>query len=112
LIAAAGMVNKQFLMSPRWGGSPKKRLPNVDRDREASHLRLYKQYFDPVNPIFKEKAFGRRYRMSRELFLVISMAWGITMTISRLATIPVRFASLLTKNVLRPFSSLHMEYQG
>jgi hypothetical protein len=28
-------------------------------------------YFDPINPIFKEKAFHRCYRMSRELFLVI-----------------------------------------
>jgi hypothetical protein len=32
---------------------------------------LYKDYFDPVNPIFEEKAFYQRYRMSKELFLVI-----------------------------------------
>jgi hypothetical protein len=71
LMAVAGMVNKHFLMPPRRGGSSKKREANIDRDREAGHTRLYKDYFDPINPLFKEKAFRRRYRMSRELFLVI-----------------------------------------
>jgi hypothetical protein len=32
---------------------------------------LYKDYFDTINPLFKEKAFRRHYRMARELFLVI-----------------------------------------
>jgi hypothetical protein len=31
----------------------------------------YKDYFDPINPLYKEKAFRRRYRMSIELLLVI-----------------------------------------
>jgi hypothetical protein len=48
-------------MLPRRGGSLKKRLDNVDRDREADHLHLYKDYFDPINPLFKEKAFRRCY---------------------------------------------------
>jgi hypothetical protein len=34
-------------------------------------VRLYKDYFDPINPRYKEKAFRRRYWMSRELFMVI-----------------------------------------
>jgi hypothetical protein len=71
LVAAAGMVNEHFLMPPRRGGSSKKREGNVDRDREAGHVRLYKDYFDLIKPIYKEKEFCRCYRMSRELFLVI-----------------------------------------
>jgi hypothetical protein len=42
LIADAGMVNEHFLMPPRGGGSSKKREDNVDRDREAGYVRLYK----------------------------------------------------------------------
>jgi hypothetical protein len=34
-------------------------------------VRLYKDYFDPINPLYKEKVFSFWYRMSRELFLVI-----------------------------------------
>jgi hypothetical protein len=34
-------------------------------------VHLYKDYFDPIMPLYKVKAFHRRYRMSRELFLVI-----------------------------------------
>jgi hypothetical protein len=71
LMAAAGMVNEHFLMPPRRGGSSKKREGNVDRGREAGHVCLYKDYFDPSMPLYKAKAFRRRYRMSRELFLVI-----------------------------------------
>jgi hypothetical protein len=70
LMADTGMVNEHFLMPPHRGGSSKKREANVDRDREAGHAHLYKYYFDPINPIFKEKAFCHRYRMSRLLFLV------------------------------------------
>jgi hypothetical protein len=71
LMATAGMVNEHFLMPPCRGGSSKKQEDNVDRDREADHVRLYKDYFDPIMPLYKAKAFHRRYRMSRELFLVI-----------------------------------------
>jgi hypothetical protein len=71
LLVAAIMVNEHFLMPPRRGGSSKKREGNVDRDREAGHVRLYKDYFHPIMPIYKAKEFYRRYRMSRELFLII-----------------------------------------
>jgi hypothetical protein len=70
-MAAASMVNEHFLMPPHRGGSTKKWDANVDRDREAGHARLYKDKFDPINPLYKEKAFRRHYRMSRELFLII-----------------------------------------
>jgi hypothetical protein len=71
LVAAAGMVNEHFLMPRRRGGSSKKREGNIDRDREAGHVRQYKDYFDPIMPIYKAKAFHRRYRMFRELFMII-----------------------------------------
>jgi hypothetical protein len=58
------MVNEHFLMPPCRGGSSKKREGNVDRDREAGHVRLYKDYFDPIKPVYKAKEFHRRYRMS------------------------------------------------
>jgi hypothetical protein len=71
LVAATGMVNEHFRMPPRRGGSSKKREGNIDHDREAGHVRLYKDYFDPIMPIYKAKDFCRGYRMSRELFLII-----------------------------------------
>jgi hypothetical protein len=39
LMAAAGMVNEHFLMPPHRGGLSKKLEGNVDRDREAGHVR-------------------------------------------------------------------------
>jgi hypothetical protein len=71
LLVAAGMVNEHFPMPPRRGGSSKKREGNVDQDGEVGHVRLYKDYFHPIKPIYKAKEFHRRYRMSRELFLII-----------------------------------------
>jgi hypothetical protein len=51
--------------------SSKTREANVDCDREAGHMRLYKDYFHPIKPVYKAKEFCRRYRMSREVFLII-----------------------------------------
>jgi hypothetical protein len=104
LMAATGMVNEHFLIPPRRGGSSKKREANVDHDQEAGNERLYKDYFDPINPLYKEQHFiagiGCRETCS------------CTRTTSRLSTIaPVKLASPLTKNVSRPFDSLHMECQ-
>jgi hypothetical protein len=80
------------------------------RSREAGHVRLYKDYFDPISLIFKEKAFRHRYGMSRELFLVILNGVREYDDYFKPSTIvPVRLDSPLTKNVLRPFGSLRME---
>src|SRR3954467_2451574 len=65
------MVHDYYLLSPRRGGSSKPREANQERDREEGHIRLYKDYFHPTDPVFKEKAFRRRYPMSRNLFLDI-----------------------------------------
>ncbi|KAK1632881.1 hypothetical protein QYE76_007196 [Lolium multiflorum] len=37
----------------------------------SGRARLHKDYFHITNPIYPEKLFRRRYRMSRDLFLVI-----------------------------------------
>ncbi|KAK1607795.1 hypothetical protein QYE76_031468 [Lolium multiflorum] len=39
------------------------------------HLRLHKDYFHRTNPVFPKKLFRRRYRMSRDLFMV--NLWGV-----------------------------------
>jgi hypothetical protein len=111
LMAAAGMVNEHFLMPPRRGGSCKQREGNVDRDREAGHVRLYKDYFDPINPLYKEKAFRRRYRISEGMLLVILNGVREYDDSSRPNTIALVRSTSLTKNVMRPFDNLHMECQ-
>jgi hypothetical protein len=40
LIAAVAMVNDHHPMSPRTGGSSKKRLANIDCNQEAGHAPL------------------------------------------------------------------------
>ncbi|KAK1668455.1 hypothetical protein QYE76_056614 [Lolium multiflorum] len=52
-------------------GSVKGRSKNLSRNRVAGQTRLHKDYFHLTNPVFPEKVFRCRYRMSRDLFLVI-----------------------------------------
>jgi hypothetical protein len=73
-MAAAGMVNEHFPIPPRRGGLSKKREANVDRDREVSHARLYKDSFDPINALFKEKAFPRSIGCLENCFWSFSVA--------------------------------------
>jgi hypothetical protein len=60
--------------SVHWG-SVKGRLKNLSCHRVEGQLRLHKDYFHLTDSVFKEKMFRRRYRMSRELFMVI--LWGV-----------------------------------
>jgi hypothetical protein len=63
LMRVVDMVNEHFLMPPRrgdssrkWeagGDSSRKWEANVDRDREAGHTRMYKDYFDLINLLYK-----------------------------------------------------------
>jgi hypothetical protein len=69
--AAASMVHDQYLLPLCRGSSSKKRKGNTDRDRVGGHEHLFKDYFHPTNPVYSEKTFRRRYRMSRRLFLEI-----------------------------------------
>jgi hypothetical protein len=39
----------------------------IDRDRASGHDRIFKDYFAD-NPVYPEKNFRRRYRMSKRLF--------------------------------------------
>ncbi|ETV64690.1 hypothetical protein H257_18468 [Aphanomyces astaci] len=57
-----------FHQSPaRPKGSTANRQPNLPRDSEAAHARIYRDYFGP-NPIYGEAKFRRRFRMARPLF--------------------------------------------
>ncbi|KAK1615007.1 hypothetical protein QYE76_020524 [Lolium multiflorum] len=57
--------------TPVHRGSVKGRSKNLPRNRVEGHLQLHKDYFHRTDPVFKEKMFWRRYRMSRDLFMVI-----------------------------------------
>ncbi|KAK1605723.1 hypothetical protein QYE76_029396 [Lolium multiflorum] len=69
---AASMIH-EFTSNPgpQHRGSVKGRSKNQSRNRMAGQARLHKDYFHLTNPIFPEKLFRRRYRMSRDMFLVI-----------------------------------------
>ncbi|KAK1651543.1 hypothetical protein QYE76_069348 [Lolium multiflorum] len=72
---AASMIH-EFTSNPgpEHRGSMKGRSKNLPRNRVAWQARLHKDYFHLINPVFLEKVFRRRYRMSRDLFLVILRA--------------------------------------
>ncbi|KAK1693600.1 hypothetical protein QYE76_010297 [Lolium multiflorum] len=57
--------------APVHRGSVKGRSKNLPRNRVEGNLRLHKDYFHRTDPVFKEKMFRRRDRMSRDLFMVI-----------------------------------------
>ncbi|KAK1664178.1 hypothetical protein QYE76_052337 [Lolium multiflorum] len=69
---AASMIH-EFTSNPGpvHRGSVKGRSKNLPRNRVEGQLRLHKDYFHLTNPVFSENLFRRRYRMSRDLFLVI-----------------------------------------
>ncbi|XP_076894530.1 kinesin-like protein KIN-14I [Bidens hawaiensis] len=48
--------------------TPKTRRAAFNRDREAGHERLLDDYFDN-NPVYDEKMFKRRFRLSKELLI-------------------------------------------
>ncbi|XP_051211156.1 uncharacterized protein [Lolium perenne] len=52
-------------------GSVKGRSKNMPCNGVEGHLRLHKDYFDRTNPVFPEKMFRHRYRMSRDMFMII-----------------------------------------
>ena len=68
-------VNDDWKMDdlfPMSSPSPKPRafyskLPNINRDFEAGHQRLYRDYF-AENPVYGPDFFRRRFRMTRCLF--------------------------------------------
>jgi hypothetical protein len=54
---------------PRWGGSVVGRK-FIKRDRVQGHARLFNDYFSET-PVYGDRQFRRRFRMSRPLFLRI-----------------------------------------
>jgi hypothetical protein len=73
---AASMIH-EFTSNPglQHRCSVKGRSKNLPRNRVEGQARLHNNYFHLSNPVFPEKVFWRRYRMSRDLFLVI--LWGV-----------------------------------
>ena len=67
MIMAAASFMYDDMLRPKRMGSTKTRSANVERRREAGHAQLYKDYFDPVDPTYKEKTFHRRDRKSTRL---------------------------------------------
>ncbi|XP_071683696.1 uncharacterized protein [Lolium perenne] len=69
---AASMIH-EFTSNegPVHQGSVKGRSKNLPRNRVEGQFRLHKDHFLLNDPVFKEKMFWCRCRMSRELFLVI-----------------------------------------
>jgi hypothetical protein len=41
------------------------------RDQVDGHARLYRDYFHLTDPVYKEHTCRRRYRMSRDMLMVI-----------------------------------------
>ena len=52
------------------GGSSIGRTPNLPRDFQMGHDRIYRDYFAP-DPVYPSPLFRRRFRMRRELFMRI-----------------------------------------
>ena len=68
MIMTAASFIYDDMMRPTRRASINQRSANVDRERESGHARIYKDYFHPTDPIFKEATFRRRFRMSSGLF--------------------------------------------
>ncbi|KAK1601704.1 hypothetical protein QYE76_018398 [Lolium multiflorum] len=73
---AASMIH-EFTSNtgPEHRGSVKGRSKNLPCNRVEGQARLHEEYFHLTNPVFPEKLFRRRYRMSRDVFLII--LWGV-----------------------------------
>lgn len=63
-------LSEEMESSTRLGGSVPGRGANLPCDAEAGHALLFQDYF-AENPVYPEKMFLRRFRMSRGLFLHI-----------------------------------------
>ena len=68
MIMAAASYMYDDLLRPKRQGSTSKRSAILDRQREAGHAQLYKDYFHPSDPTYKEKTFRPRFWMSSGMF--------------------------------------------
>ena len=65
------IISQNFMdSSASQGGSVVGRAPNLPRDFQSGHDRIYRDYFAP-NPVYPSEIFRRRFRMRRELFMRI-----------------------------------------
>ena len=71
LINQSALLSQQYISIPaKKGGSAPGRAPNLARNFQSGHDRIYNDYFSP-NPVYPPDVFRRRFRMRRELFLRI-----------------------------------------
>ncbi len=68
-VAIGGEGSVSPLSPPKFGGSRMGRR-YIYRERERAHERLFEDYFSE-NPTYDSVKFRRRFRMRRELFLLI-----------------------------------------
>jgi len=58
----------------KWGGSVPGKAPNKARDFQQAKETLYRQYFSGEASTFNEVDFERRFRMPRQVFMVVKDA--------------------------------------
>ena len=72
MVAVASMLHEHNVRNmPVHRGSVKGRKRSIPRNRVDGYQRLYADYFDRTDPMFREYLFRRRYRMPRDMFMVI-----------------------------------------
>jgi hypothetical protein len=72
IVASADLIYEHTkTQRPVHRGSTRPRRDNTLRDRDGGNYRLYQDYIHPTKPVFMEAMFWRRYRISRDLFLII-----------------------------------------
>ena len=70
MVAVAALIhNFNENAVPQHVGSVVGQAPALDRERENGHLRLWKDYFNPVKTTYLASVFRRYFRMSRPLFM-------------------------------------------
>lgn len=68
-------LSEELMRPDAPGGSAPGRSANLQRDSEAGHQLLIQDYF-AESPVYPDKLFRRRFRMSRNLFLHIMQKLG------------------------------------
>lgn len=68
-------LSQELESSGKVGGSTPGKGANLPRDAQAGHDLLFQDYFSE-SPVYPEKLFRRRFRMSRGLFLHIMNTLG------------------------------------
>jgi hypothetical protein len=72
MVVAASILHEHHAKQMQvYRGSTKGRRANMQHNLVSGHALLYKDYFHLTDPVYKEHTCRRRYRMSRDMFMVI-----------------------------------------